>query len=133
MKILDISERGLINGITFQVMMKWNRIKNIDSADLFLAGKRKGFPGGSVSKESACNARNLGCITGSERSSGERNNNLLQYSCLENPMDRGAWWVTIHGVTKIGHHDLVTEPPSEKEKSNFCVRKEEKKNRRELC
>ena len=60
MKILDISERGLINGITFQVMMKWNRIKNIDSADLFLGRKRKVFPGGSVSKESSCNARDLG-------------------------------------------------------------------------
>ena len=111
MKILDISERGLIKGITLQVMTKWNRIKNIDSADLFSARKRKGFPGGSVSKKFACNARDLGCITGSERSSGEGNNNLLWYSCLENPMDREAWWVTIHGVTKIGHHDLVTEPP----------------------
>ena len=91
MKIFDISERRLINGITFQVTMKWSRIKDLDSADLFLARKRKGFPGGSVSEESACNARDLGCITGSERSSGERNNNLLQFPCLENPMDRGAW------------------------------------------
>ena len=116
MKILDIRERGLINGITFQVMIKWNRIKNIDSADLFLGRKRKVFPGGSVSKESACNARDLGCITGLERSSGERNNDLLQYSCLENPMDSVVWWVTIHGVTKVGHHDLVTEPSPEKRK-----------------
>ena len=74
------------------------------------------FPGDSDGKESACNARDLGCITGLERSSGERNNDLLQYSCLENPMDSGVWWVTIHGVTKVGHHDLVTEPSPEKRK-----------------
>ena len=37
------------------------------------------------------------------RSPGERNGNPLQYSCLENPMDRGAWWVAVHGVTRVGH------------------------------
>ena len=60
----------------------------------------KGFPGGSEVKVSACNAGDLGSITGSGRSAGEGNGNLLQYSCLENPMDRGAWWATVHGVTK---------------------------------
>ena len=58
------------------------------------------FPGGSEVKASAWNARELGSIPGSGRSSGEGNGNPLQYSCLENPMDRGAWWATIHGVTK---------------------------------
>ena len=43
-------------------------------------------------------------------STGEGNGNLLQYSCLENPMDRGAWQATVHGVTRVGH-DLVTKPP----------------------
>ena len=58
------------------------------------------FPGGSDGKESACNAGDPGSIPGSRRASGERNNNPLQYSCLENPMDRGAWKATVLGVTK---------------------------------
>ena len=57
------------------------------------------FPGGSVRKESACNAGDVGLIPGSGRSPGEGNGNPLWYSCLENPMDRGAWWATIYGVT----------------------------------
>ena len=57
-------------------------------------------PCGSDGKESACNAGESGLIPGSERSSEEGNGNLLQYSCLGNPMDGGAWWVTVHGLTK---------------------------------
>ena len=57
-----------------------------------------GFPGGSEVKASACNVGNLGSIPGSGRSPGEGNGKPLQYSCLENPMDRGAWWATVHGV-----------------------------------
>ena len=59
-----------------------------------------GFSGGSDSKESACNAGHWDSIPGLERSPGEGNGNPLQYSCLENPLDRGAWWATIHGVAK---------------------------------
>ena len=59
-----------------------------------------GFPGGSDSKESACNLGDLGSIPGWGRSLEEGNGNPLQYSCLENPMDRGAWWVTVHRVAK---------------------------------
>ena len=51
-------------------------------------------------KASACNAGDLGSIPGSGRSPGEGNGNPLQYSRLENPLDRGAWWATVHGVTK---------------------------------
>ena len=61
-----------------------------------------GFPGGSVGKESACNAEaaeDAGSILESGRSGG-RHGNPLQYSCLENPLDRGAWWATVHVVTK---------------------------------
>ena len=58
------------------------------------------FPGGSDSKESACNAGDLGSIPGSGRSPGEGNGNPLQYSCLENPMGRGAWQATVHGTAK---------------------------------
>ena len=59
-----------------------------------------GFPSGSDGKESACNARNLGSISGWEDSPGGGHGNPHQYSCLENPMDRGAWWATVHCVTK---------------------------------
>ena len=57
-------------------------------------------PGSSDSKESACNVGDLGSIPGSGRSPGEGNGNSLQYSGLENPMDRGAWLFTAHGITK---------------------------------
>ena len=56
--------------------------------------------GGSDGKESACNAGDPGFIPGLGRSPGEGNNNPLQYSCLENPMDRGAWWAIVHRVAK---------------------------------
>ena len=59
-----------------------------------------GFPAGSDAKECACSAGDPGSTPGSGRSPGERSGNPLQYSCLENPMDRGAWWATVHGVTK---------------------------------
>ena len=59
-----------------------------------------GFPGGSDGKESACDAGDLGSIPGLGRSPGEGNGNPLQYSCLENPMDGGAWQATLHMVTK---------------------------------
>ena len=63
----------------------------------------RGFPGGSVVKNPPANARNIGdsgWIPGLGRSSGGGNGNSLQYSWLENPMDRGVWWVTVHGVAK---------------------------------
>ena len=63
-----------------------------------------GFPHSSVGKESACNAGNPGSIP------GEGNGNPLQYSCLENPMDRRAWQATVHGVARA-RHDLATKPP----------------------
>ena len=60
----------------------------------------RGFPGGSEGKESACSAKDLDLIPGSERSPGEGNGYPLQYSCLEISMDRGAWQVTVHGAAK---------------------------------
>ena len=59
-----------------------------------------GFPGGSNGKASAYNAGDPGSIPGSGRFPGEENGNPLQYSCLENSMDRGAWQAVIHRVTK---------------------------------
>ena len=58
------------------------------------------FPGDSDSKESACNAGDLGSIPGLERYPGEGNGTPLLYSCLENSMDRGVWWATVHGVAQ---------------------------------
>ena len=55
-----------------------------------------GFPGGSVVKNLLVNAGDLGSIPGSGRPPGEGNSNPLQYSCLENPMDREGWWATVH-------------------------------------
>jgi len=60
-----------------------------------------GFHGGSEVKASSCNVGDLGSIPGSGRSPGEGNGNPLQYSCLENPMDRGAWWATVHGIANV--------------------------------
>ena len=64
------------------------------------AGYCPGFQGGSDNKASDHNAGDLGSIPGSGRSPGEGNGDPLQYSCLENPMDGGGWWATVHGVTK---------------------------------
>ena len=72
-----------------------------------------GFTGGSEGKESACNAGDLGSVPGLGRFPGEGNGNLLQYSCLENHMDGGAWWATVHGVaksqTRLSNFTLPTE------------------------
>ena len=72
--------------------------------------KKSGF------KNLPCNARDAGLIPGSGRSPGERHGNPLQYSCLENPMDRGAWQATLHGVTKESDttYQLNNRPNSHK-------------------
>ena len=59
-----------------------------------------GLPGGSAVKNPPADAGDAGSISRSGRSPGEGNGNPLQYSCLKNPMDRGAWWATVHGVAK---------------------------------
>ena len=67
----------------------------------------RGFSGGSLVKNLPANAGGMVSIPGSGRSPGEGNGNPLQYSCLRNPMDRGAWWATVHGVTV--RHNLANE------------------------
>ena len=69
------------------------------------------FPHSSVGKESASRAGDPGSIPGSGISSGEGTGNPLQYSCLENPMDGGAWQATVNGVARV-RHNLVTKPPA---------------------
>ena len=66
-------------------------LKNTDAED---------FPGGPVVKNPPANAGDMGSVAGSGRSPGIGNGNLLQYSCLENPIDREAWWATVHRVAK---------------------------------
>ena len=58
------------------------------------------FPGGSVVKNLPADAGDSGSVPGLGRSPGEGNGNPLQYSCLENPMERGAWWAAVHGLAK---------------------------------
>ena len=67
----------------------------------------KGFPGGAEIKASGCNVGDLGSIPESGRSPGERKGNPFQYSCLENPTDRGAWWATVHRLQRV-RHDWAT-------------------------
>ena len=83
-------------------------------------GREKCSPGNSVGKKPACSAGNLGLIPESGRSPGEGNGNPLQYSCLENPMDRRAWRATVHGVG----HDWATKPLPLAEKSSKIYRTE---------
>ena len=75
--------------------------------------RSQGFFGGSDGKASACNVGDSGSIPGSGRPPGEENGNPLQYSCLVNPMDRGAWQATVYGVTRV-RHDWATKHTSVK-------------------
>ena len=65
------------------------------SYQIFIDPRDIHFPRSSNSKESACNAGDMGSIPGSGRSTGEGHGNLIQYSCRENPLDRGAWWAIV--------------------------------------
>ena len=93
----------------------WGRRVGHDWSDLAAAFFHMGFPGGSDGKESACDVGDPGSIPGSGRSSGEGNGYTLQCSCLENPMDRGAWWARAAGVTKSqtrlsNEHNTASRP-----------------------
>ena len=92
---------GLMSIWSHRVGHKWSdfRLKSSSGNSIWW-----GFPYSSVGKESVCNARDLGSIPGSRRSPGDGNGNPLQYSCVENPMDRGAWQAKIHGVPKSWTH-----------------------------
>ena len=74
--------------------------------------KVKGFPRGSVAKNPLANAGDVGSIPESGILPGEGSGNPLQYPCLENSMDRGAWWAIVLGIARV-RHDLVTKPQHE--------------------
>ena len=98
----------------------------IREATLMLQLWWPGYPCGSAGKESACNAGDLGLIPGVGRSPGKGKGYPLQYSCLENPMDGGAWQATVHGVTKnqTGLSDFTSYHPlqySDLENSMDCI------------
>ena len=101
------SVRSNYNPHTWLLGMQNGTLKNSFSVS-YTVKFRGGFPGSSVGKESACNSGDPGLISGSGRSPGKGNGNPLQYSCLGNPIDRGAWQATVHGVAR---HDLATKPP----------------------
>ena len=75
--------------IVHEVTKSWTRLNDLWD-----------FPSSSVGKESACQCGDVSLTPELGRSSGGRNGNPFQYSCLENPMDRGAWWATVRGVTQ---------------------------------
>ena len=77
-----------------------NPLKSLSESFCFKRAPGSGFPDGSERKESACNAGDPGSILGLGKSPGEGNGKLLQYSCLENLMDRKAWWSTAYGAAK---------------------------------
>ena len=78
-------------------MIFWNLLNSTVSSSSLVAQSVKDPP---AIQETACSTGDPGLIPGSGRSPGEENGNPLQYSCLENPMDRGAWWATVHGGSK---------------------------------
>ena len=78
-----------------------------------------GFPGGSDGKDSACNAGNPVSISGLGRSPGEGNGNPLQYSCLENPMDRGAQQAIVHGIARVGHDLMLSFQVATKQQDGY--------------
>ena len=92
-RLLLIKENQLSQVKEFSALLYMGRCKRLNSLKSFIHIRLSylGFPGGSDSKASACNAGDPGLIPGLGRSPGKGNGNPLQYSCLENPMDRGAW------------------------------------------
>ena len=80
------------------VGMQWYLIADLMCISLLTNG---GFASGSVVKNLPANAEEVGSVPGLRRSSGEGNGNLLQYSCLGNPMERGAWWATVNGIARV--------------------------------
>ena len=89
--------RAAIHG----VKKSWTRLSDWTELNSYMYLSSMRFPGGSMVKNLPANAGDMGSILRSGRSSGEGNGNPLQHSCLENPMDRGAWQASVSGITKV--------------------------------
>ena len=111
-------ENDNYGGVTVVIIFQY---VNINIFICYFVHIKLDFPHRSVSKEPACNAGDLGSIPGSERSPGEGNSNPLQYSCLENPMDRGTWQTTIHVVARVGHNLATKLPPLHIKLTHFYI------------
>ena len=115
-------ETGLGGGFLSGDRMFWNylewlhnMVNVLETSDLLIYFETVNFvlhnsSRSSVGKDSPWSAGDPGLIPGSGRSPGEGSGNPLQYSCPENPRDRGAWQATVHGVARVGH-DLASKPP----------------------
>ena len=90
----------------------FEHIQGYKASVIFYHFPTKGFPCGSVGEASVCNAEDLGSIPGSRSSPGEGNGNPLQYSCLEKPMDRGAWGTTVHRIARVRHNLALSFQPT---------------------
>ena len=93
-------DRGASRATVHRVAKSWTRLKWLSSSSSRNEQGFLDFLGGSAGKEFTCSAEDLALIPGLGRSLGEEHGNPLQYSCLENPMNRGAWQAIVHGVTK---------------------------------
>ena len=101
----------------------------LDQHSSYLQGPKRahlGFPGGTVVRNLPANAGDVGSIPGSRRSPGVGNSNPLQYSCLGNPMDRGAWWAAVHWVsnsqTWLGDWGQTQDRPSGEKFKDWSLR-----------
>ena len=92
------------------IQILFNFIREFKFIYILITFIYQSLPCSSVAKESACNAGDLGSIPGSGLSPEIGNGNPLQYSCLENPMDKGTWQAIVHGVARV-RHNLMTKPP----------------------
>ena len=111
----DINTQQVWVRVTQSWWLLWTKTLRVFLCNRGGVGRGKGLPWWLSGKESTCNARDIGdvgSILGLGRSPGVGNVNALQYSCLENPKDRGAWWATVHGSQRVGHEwsDLTCVP-----------------------
>ena len=108
--VLISSERYVFGSFSVALWLIYHSKVQVGGERVQGSAHHSGFPCSSVRKESACNAGGSGSIPGSGRSPREGTGNPLQYACLRNPMDRGAWQATVHGAARV-QHDLATKPP----------------------